>query len=256
LSGEGADELFAGYVGYRFDQARASRPSRLQHDDPAERALRAELWGDADLRYEYDYVAHGKIRKSLYAPELRERLEDFDCLKQPIIKHDRIRGRHRLNQRSYLDFKLRMGDHLLIDHGDCMALANSVEVRYPFLDLDLIELSKTIPPDLKLRNFQEKYILRKIAEPALPSMITRREKFGWFAPGSPEMLQQKVEWINDVLDEESIRRDGYFDVDAVSALRKRYSEPGFKLNYPFENDWLIVIATFGVFKRIFDMPDL
>jgi asparagine synthase (glutamine-hydrolysing) len=137
-----------------------------------------------------------------------------------------------------------------------MALANSVEVRYPFLDLDLIELSKTIPPDLKLRNFQEKYILRKIAEPALPSMITRREKFGWFAPGSPEMLQQKVEWINDVLDEESIRRDGYFDADAVSALRKRYSEPGFKLNYPFENDWLIVIATFGVFKRIFDMPDL
>lgn len=256
LTGEGADELFAGYIGYRFDQLRTGQ---LMDSSPAElleQQLRLALWGDCQVKYEHDYYAQRKIRQEIYAKPVQECFPEFDCLNHPLIRKDRIQGRHRVNQRSYLDFKLRMADHLLIDHGDCMALANSVEVRYPFLDIDLIEFAKQIPPELKLHNLQEKYILRRMGLPVLPKEILNREKFGWYAPGSPEMLQEKVEWIHDFLDINLIRRQGYFNPDTVNALKKHYSQSGFKLNYPFESDWLMVVATFGVFKEVFKLPDL
>jgi asparagine synthase (glutamine-hydrolysing) len=258
LTGEGADELFAGYVGYRFDQARAEGLRKIQPsvETLLEERMRKELWGDANVFYEHDYYAHREERKALYSHELRDRFAEFDSLSQPLVRKDRIQGRHRVHQRSYLDFKLRMSDHLLMDHGDSMALANSVEARYPFLDIDFIEYTKRIPPQLKLNGYKEKYILRRMGEDLLPPAITKREKFGWYAPGSPEMLQQGAEWICDLLSTDVIRRQGYFDPEMIEGLRKRYSEPGFKLNQPFEPDWLIVVATFGLFKEVFEMPDL
>lgn len=258
LTGEGADELFAGYVGYRFDRARAEGLQRqtATTDDSLERRLREALWGDGSIFYEQDLQAHRESRKALYSKELRDRFPEFDCLNRPLVRKDRIEGRHRVHQRSYLDFKLRMSDHLLMDHGDAMALANSVEARYPFLDIGFIEYAKHVPPDLKLRGYTEKYILRRMGEGLLPPAVMTREKFGWYAPGSPEMLQQGVEWINNVLSPEVIRREGYFDPDTIEKLRTRYSQPGFQLNQPFEPDWLIVVATFSLLKEIFGMPDL
>ena len=60
-----------------------------------------------------------------------------------------------MNKRAYIDYKIRLVDHLVSDHGDRMAMANSVEVRYPFLDKDLVEFSTRIPDDLKLNEFTE-----------------------------------------------------------------------------------------------------
>lgn len=255
LTGEGADELFAGYVGYRFDQARAARPGgALTVEDLLEEGMRETLWGDGRVHYESDYHDDQQRRRTLYAPELRGAFSDFDCLRHPLVRKDRIVGRHPLHQRSYLDFKLRMGDHLLMDHGDAMALANSVEARFPFLDIDLIEYARMIPPGLKLRGYREKYLLRRMGEGLLPEQITQREKFGWYAPGSPEMLQQGVEWIRDMLSPATIRRQGYFDPDLVETLTRQYSQPGFRLKQPFESDWLMVIATFGLFQDVFAMP--
>ena len=255
LAGEGSDELFAGYVGYRFDQSAMRQEASWDADAAFEDDLRQRLWGDRDLFYEYDYFALGEIRQALYAPELRPDFHDFDCLREPLVRHDRLAGRHRLHQRSYLDYKLRMADHLLMDHGDQMALGNSVEARYPFLDLGVVELATRIAPELKLKGFQEKYVVRRAAEGLVPSAILEREKFGWFAPGSPQLLQQNVEWIEDVLSQDRIRRQGYFDPATIERLKTRYRRPGFQLNHPFEQDLLMIVATFGVFLDVFDMPD-
>ena len=255
LTGEGADELFAGYVGYRFDKAQRRNGGAAAFEELMEEQMREQLWGDPDLFYEHDYFSHSEQSKALYAPQLRRRFPRFNCLKFPLVNKDRIRGRHPVHKRSYLDYKLRMVDHLLMDHGDQMALANSVEARYPFLDIDLVNFAREIPPHLKLNGYTEKFIVRKIGEEILPPQVLQREKFGWFAPGSPELLQEGVEWIHDVLSFDTIERQGYFDAEAIERIKRRYSQPGFKLNQPYESDLLIVVASFGVFLDVFDMPD-
>lgn len=256
LTGEGADELFAGYVGYRFDQLRGREKQKYDLETILEDELREKLWGDKDLFYEKEYYALRELKQALYSNEVNEIFDQFDCLKFPLINKEQLRDRHPVHQRSYLDFKLRLSDHLISDHGDKMALANSVEARYPFLDLNLIEYSRTIPPELKLNNYTEKYVLRKVAEGLVPANIINREKFGFHAPGSPYLLKQKIEWVNDLLSSERIKRQGYFNHRTIETLKKQYSQPGFKLDLPFEEDLLTIVLSFGAFLDVFHLPSL
>jgi asparagine synthase (glutamine-hydrolysing) len=256
LTGEGADELFAGYVGYRFDQFGLRRPGKFGLETALEEGLREKVFGDADLFYETDLNELTELKSALYAPGLADEFESFDCFNHPLVNKERLRGRHSVHQRSYLDFKLRLSDHLISDHGDRMALANSVEARYPFLDIDLIEFSREVPPELKLNQFTEKYVLRKLAEDLVPPQILNREKYGFHAPGSPYLLGQNIEWVNDLLAPERIKRQGYFNPEAVERLKAQYTRGGFKLNLPFETDLLMIVLTFGIFLELFDLPDL
>ncbi len=137
-----------------------------------------------------------------------------------------------------------------------MTMANSVEARYPFLDIDLVEFCRDIPPDMKLNGFTEKYILKKAAENLIPRQIIDREKFGFVAPGSPALLQQEIEWVQDLLSYDLIKRQGYFNPDTVELLKTKYSQKDFRLNLTLEDDLLIVVLTFGLFLKLFRLPDL
>ena len=95
-----------------------------------------------------------------------------------------------------------------------------------------------------------------MAEGLVPPAIATREKSGWFAPGSPELLQERVEWVSDLLSYERIERMGYFNPDVVESLKRRYSKPGFRLNLPFESDLLAVVLTFNLFVDLFEIPAL
>jgi asparagine synthase (glutamine-hydrolysing) len=256
LSGEGADELFAGYVGYRFDQFGLRASKKYNLETALEDELREKLWGDKDIFYEVDLYAFQEVKKALYSSELEEISEEICCLNFDLVNKERLRNRHPLHQRSYLDFKLRLSDHLLSEHGDRMALANSVEARYPFLDINLVEFSKHIPPDLKLARFTEKYIIKKMAEGLLPQFIIDREKNGFRAPGSPYLLQQRIEWINDLLSYDRIKRQGFFNPDLVERLRHKYSQQGFNLHPHLEVDLLMVVISFGMWLDLFDLSTL
>jgi asparagine synthase (glutamine-hydrolysing) len=137
-----------------------------------------------------------------------------------------------------------------------MALANSVEARYPFLDVDLVDFARQIPPGLKLKGLTEKYSVKRIAEGLVPRDIIEREKFGFHAPGSPALLRRGLEWVNDLLSYERIKRQGYFNPDVIERLKAQYSREGFALNLPFESDLLIVVLTFGLFLDVFDLAGL
>lgn len=256
LAGEGADELFAGYVGYRFDQLGLRDPLGYDLESLLEAELRERLWGDKSLFYETDQHFFRKIKTALYSDALNEMFNDFDCLNFELVNKEQLRDRHFIHQRSYLDVKLRLSDHLLSEHGDRMVLANSVEGRYPFLDIDLVKFVRVIPPDLKLNQFTEKYILREIAKGLIPPEIIKREKFGFRAPGSPYLLRQNIEWIRDMLSPERIRRQGYFNPQTVENLKARYSQDGFHLNPHLEVDLLTVVLTFNLFCDLFKMPDM
>ena len=255
LTGEGADEIFGGYVGYRFDAIRKAQEE--ESFDPQvflEREVRERLWGDADFFYERNFLEFGEIKSALYAPDIAASLDAFRSESQPLIDVSKVRGRHPLHKRSYIDLKLRLSDHLLADHGDRVALANAVEARYPFLDVGLLEYAKDIPVELLLRGDMEKYILRRVASRYLPEAIVQRKKFGFVAPGSPYLLKQDIEWITDLLAYDKIKREGYFNADTVERLKKLYLRDDFSINQTFDNDLLMVVLTFEIFLEVFDMP--
>lgn len=256
LTGEGADELFAGYVGYRFDQSGMRGAGAGDLDAIMEEDLNERLWGDANLFYEINQYAFGEIKSALYSATLNEIFDEFNCLNFELVNKERLKGRHPIHQRSYLDFKLRLSDHLITDHGDRMSMVNSVEARYPFLDIDLVEFSREIPPELKLNGLTEKYILRKVAREIVPPEIINREKYGFHAQGSPYLLKQNIEWIDDLLSSDRIKREGYFNPVTVELLKKRYTKTGFRLNLPFESDLLMIVLSFGILLETFDLPPL
>ena len=256
LTGEGADELFAGYVGYRFDQSGVRNGQNYGVETILEEEIREKLWGDPNLIYETDQFAFREIKQALYSDAVQEQFDDFECLNFDLVNHDRLRNRHFIHQRSYLDFKLRLSDHLIADHGDRMALANSVEARYPFLDINLVEFATKIPAHLKLNELSEKYILKKVAQNLIPHEVINREKFGFHAPGSPYLLKQGIERVNDLLSDDTIKRHGYFNPQSIAQLKSQYMQDGFRLNLPFENDLLMIVLTFNLLLEQFDLPNL
>jgi asparagine synthase (glutamine-hydrolysing) len=245
LSGEGADEFFAGYVGFRFDAMR-SMSMPLPPVSSLEKSLRDKLWGDPEFFYENNLLNLGREKRRLYSEHVNASFDEIDCLNHPVVNRDRLLNRNSLNKRSYIDYKVRLVDHLVSDHGDRMAMANSVEVRYPFLDKDLVEFSTTIPSQYKLNGFTEKYILKRMASRFVPRPVIEREKFGFVAPGSPYLIQQNIEYINDILSSEAIRRHGYFNPHRVEELKRMYQKEGFSINVPYESDVLITVITFGI----------
>ncbi|MEO1098741.1 MAG: asparagine synthase-related protein, partial [Bacteroidota bacterium] len=95
-------------------------------------------------------------------------------------------------------------------------------------------------------DFTEKYILKKMANRFVPDRVSEREKFHFIAPGSPYLLQKNVEYINDLLSHDMIRRQGYFNPDNVEELKHIYKQEGYTINAPYESDMLIIVITFGI----------
>ncbi len=246
LSGEGADEFFAGYVGYRFDKMRGMNMIQNPVSDE-EKEIRNRVWGDESFYYERNFADYENVKRGLYSKRMNDSFDEINCLNYPIINKDRIKNRDVLNKRAYIDYKIRLVDHLVSDHGDRMALANSVEARYPFLDKDLVEYSTQVPSSLKLNDFTEKYILKKMGSRFVPQEVIDREKFHFIAPGSPYLIQKNTEYINDILSYDRIKKQGYFNPDKIEELKNIYKQDGFKINAPFENDLLITVITFGIF---------
>lgn len=257
LTGEGADELFGGYVGYRLDMEREGhRSDSFDLESMIEAELRERLWGDPDFFYEKNYAESRDIRQALYAEPLAARFDAFDCLSDEVVDRSQIIGRHPFHVRSYLDFKLRMADHLLADHGDRVSFANSVEARYPFLDIGVIDVARRIPPGLMLEGGEEKFVLKQVARRYLPPEIVDRKKFSFVAHSSTRLLREREPLVLDLLDEERIRADGYFNPATVSRLKSQYLGAKAELNQTFEDDVLMVVLTFGLLREHFALPQL
>lgn len=253
LTGEGADEWFAGYPGYKFDKFREVSGQTITPETHFRNEINKKIWGDEDFNFEINQYEFKKIKKDLYSDNLNSMYEEFNCLNHKIVNINRLMNRDKIHKRSYLDYKLRLVGHLISDHGDRMAYANSVEARYPFLDKDLVEFAAHIPPHLKLKKFEEKYILKELAKSQIPERIIKREKFAFHAPGSPYLLKKNIEYINDMLSYETIKREGFFNPETIEKLKKQYVQKDFKLIIPYDSDLLITVLTFGIFLETFNL---
>jgi asparagine synthase (glutamine-hydrolysing) len=126
-----------------------------------------------------------------------------------------MRRWHPLNRSLYLGYKVHLAGLLLSQKGDRVAMANSVETRYPFLDENVIALAARIHPRWKLRGLRDKYLLRQAAGRVLPQAVAQRPKAMFRAPMAETFLAHPPAFVRDLISPESLARTGYFDVASV-----------------------------------------
>ncbi len=124
-----------------------------------------------------------------------------------------------LAQAQYLEITTFMSPYLLSSQGDRPAMANSVEGRFPFLDVRLVEFCNRLPSDFKLRGLNEKYLLRRFASRFLPPEIWQRRKRPYRAPIQASFFGDSAPvYINDLLSAHEIKLAGIFNPLAVEKL--------------------------------------
>jgi asparagine synthase (glutamine-hydrolysing) len=124
-----------------------------------------------------------------------------------------------MNRSLYMGYKTMLPGLLLNHRGDRGSMANSGEMRYPFLDEDLIEFCNSLHPRWKLRRLRrDKYLQRRVAERYLPSEDAWRIKKMFRAPFAHSLLAATPAYVPQLLSSESLNRTGYFRTDQVIKL--------------------------------------
>ena len=234
LSGEGSDEVFGGYPWFRTHKllhpwtrlplglrsALARVPALRRRWPRATRILGAPAaMGLARYRQTIDTANFG-FDERLLSGGLREVLsqeaEDGDALNLPA----EFARWHSFSQLQYLEMRVRL-PNFVTRLLDSLSMAHGLEVRVPFLDHELVELCARIPPALKMRGMQEKYILRHALEGELPPEILWRKKRGLAAPFS-QWLRELPAFAADLLAPEQVRGRGYFEPQVVAAMIEQH----------------------------------
>lgn len=239
LTGEGSDEFLAGYPWFKvhrlFDALEVlpgasvgnflrSAALRLTGQPRFLTRLMREAQeavgghnGWLDL---YGMMSLSKLR--FYTPELKRDLVHRTPYAELGLNRERMLRWHPFHRAILLGARIMLPGHLLASKGDRVAMWESVELRPPFLDEDLVGYTNRLHPRWKLRRLQEKYLLRKVAERWIPHAIARRRKKMFRAPlDSFHLTGANVPaWIDQVLSPESLRKTGYFDAEAVRKYRE------------------------------------
>jgi asparagine synthase (glutamine-hydrolysing) len=222
LTGEGADESFAGYpwvsllhrlppvggwlarsLGAILGLAVGGAGAALQSHGAIGRSGAGRLYGITS-----------RVRASLFSPSMWERLGGATPFDDHRWDEARIAAWDPLNASLFADFELVLGGHLLLDKGDRVAMASGIEPRFPFLDEDVVAFAASIEPSLKLRGLTDKWILRRLAERYLPADVAARRKHMFRA--SPVVhAAGRPRWVEELLSPESLRKTALFDPDGV-----------------------------------------
>ena len=132
-----------------------------------------------------------------------------------------------LAKSQYLESTIFMSGYLLSSQGDRMAMANSVEGRYPFLDHRVIEYAATLPESYKLNCLNEKFILKKMMKGKIPESILKRHKQAYRAPIHTSFIGPEApEYVKELLNETTIKSFGYFDPGKVDKLVEKIGQNG------------------------------
>jgi asparagine synthase (glutamine-hydrolysing) len=238
LTGEGSDEWLAGYPWFHINKMLGvfDRFPGMNGGGNVRRVLGRALGlprasGDYldrvrevlghNSAFQDLYALVSLSRERYYSKEMKDALAGY----VPYVPMDaplaRIRSWHTLNQGLYWAGRIHLAGHLLSLKGDRIAMNSSVETRYPFLDEAVFKYLAALHPRWKMRGFKEKYILRLLGERYLPYEVAWRKKGMFRAPLDSFFAHNMPAYINQLLSPESLRKAGYFDVDAVTMWADR-----------------------------------
>ena len=238
LAGTGGDDIFSGYRRHhalmreelwnwlprklKFKLYNLS--SKLNQKNPITRRVTKllsgiHLEGDARLINYFRWSRREDINK-LYSKEFRSalNLSNADKTMLEFLK-DVPSNASKLDRMLALEQQYFLADHNLL-YTDKMSMINGIEVRVPFLDLDLVEFVYDIPDHFKQKGNQGKWILKKALKGILPNEIINRPKSGFGAPLRKWIRADLRELLGDILSFDSLKKRGLFDPNAVHKLIK------------------------------------
>jgi len=233
LSGMGGDEVFAGYprqLAMKIAGAFDPVPGMLRR--PLLRAIERTLPGglpgrltgplrnakkfarSAAFDFEERYLGYGTYftddaKQRLYSDGMLLATKGLDAYATHRAYFARVKNVAPLNRLLYVDLKTFLPCLNLITT-DKTSMAANLEVRVPFLNRQMIELTARMPADLKLRGFKRKYILKRALEKVLPKEVVWRKKAGFGAPIRSWLRGALRPLVDDLLSQETVRRRGLF----------------------------------------------
>ncbi len=251
ITGEGSDEMFAGYNIFKETKIRnfwskqpdsLIRPSLLQNLYPYLPQMKQANPNMLKMFYGYrledidnPLYSHllrwnnsNHIKKHLL-PDVKNSLKDYSPFDELLEKLPDDFGKwDTLAKSQWLETTIFMSGYLLSSQGDRMAMANSVEGRYPFLDYRIIEFASTLPPRYKLNCLNEKFLLKKLLNNKIPSSILKRTKQAYRSPIKSVFLSDKTpESIKEALTKTACDKAGIFDYDSLKRLFSKIDKMGF-----------------------------
>ena len=254
ITGEGADELLAGYNIFKENKIRhfwaKDKKSRirplllkklypyitaLQNANPNALKMFFGYKLDETDSPIYSHLLRWKNSSNItnhLSKEIQEQLNTFNPYAELLSTlNSKLNELDPLAKAQYLEIKIFLSGYLLSSQGDRMGMANSVEGRYPFLDYRIIEFCASLPPDYKMKILNEKVLLKKMMKGKIPEEILNRPKQAYRAPILSSFLGDEApHYVKEVLSPESLKKVGIFNPDSVTKLLvkmnsgKAYSE--------------------------------
>ncbi len=249
LTGEGADEILGGYD--IFKEAKVRRFYAAQPDSDRRAALFAQLYPylpslqsqSVAMRRAFfrarpedlasPYFSH--LPRWGMSAQLRRFLTP-DYSQGAVARNDypeldnwlprRFDQWNSFCQAQFLETAILMPGYILSTQGDRMAMAHSVEGRFPFLDHRVVEFAASIPPRLKMMGVHEKYLLKRAFRDAVPESVLQRTKQPYRAPDAKSFFTRdwqstRADYVDDLLSPERLRSSGIFQPRAVASLLRK-----------------------------------
>lgn len=250
VTGEGSDEILGGYD--IFKEAKIKRFWAAQPDSALRPLLLTKLYpylsqmknaNPKILKMFYGYKLedvdnpfyshllrfnNSNHIKKHFSQELNHQLRDYSTL-EVLEKRlpENFKTWDQLSKSQWLETTVFMSGYLLSSQGDRMAMANSVEGRYPFLDYRVIEFCSALPADYKLHGLNEKYLLKKLLKNRIPEKILKRPKQAYRAPIKSVFLDNDgPEYVRHMLSETYTKKAGIFNYASISDAIARMNKTG------------------------------
>lgn len=231
LSGDGGDESLAGYRRHRWhayeDRVRSFLPDAMRVPlfstlgrlypkmDWAPKVLRAKstlesIGRDSMAGYFHSVsVMPDSLRAQLFSKQLKSQLQGYQAI-EVFRRYRQQAPDHPLSMVQYLDLKTYLAGDILTKV-DRASMAHALEVRVPLLDHKLVEWMATLPPDLKLKGREGKFVFKKALEPYLPNDILYRPKMGFAVPLASWFKGPLKQRVQQALLGDTLQQSGWFD---------------------------------------------
>ena len=246
LTGEGADEILGGYDIFKEAKIRRfwaanldsrKRPLLLKRLYPYMQNLQTQsdvylksFFNTSESDRESPFFSHlprwqlTSMLKMFFSKDVRSQLASRDVYRDlRDALPDEYSGWPHFCQAEYLETAYLLPGYILSSQGDRMAMAHSLEGRYPFLDHRVVKFAGRLSTSLKMKVLNQKFLLKRAAEGLIPSEIISRPKQPYRAPDGKSFFQpEALPYVEELLAPEALVRSGIFDPPAVTALVKKF----------------------------------